>query len=182
MVLTCQFFLPSGERTKISDAEVAQARQSCKPSSIRIPPRIHSTLVTFGQARFDKYPARDTRLLVDNTPVHTFSSELKAELLAKYRVRAEFLPPNMTSAVQPMDQGIIRSLKAKHRTRMLPPRPDGMSDEDYKAHTEPWKAANFGIVDVTEFLVDAWDDVDATTIQRYFRKSGIMTAGQLADM
>jgi uncharacterized protein YeeX (DUF496 family) len=34
-------------------------------------------------------------------------------------VTVKFLPPNLTSEVQPLDQGIIRSVKACYRKMML---------------------------------------------------------------
>lgn len=47
-------------------------------------------------------------LLVDDCVVHPKASDLKSIMLT-------FLPPNTTSVRQPMDQGIIRSLKNNYR-------------------------------------------------------------------
>lgn len=47
-------------------------------------------------------------LLVDNCPAHPKIQNLQNITLA-------FLPPNSTSVLQPMDQGVIRSLKAFYR-------------------------------------------------------------------
>ncbi|KAE9271004.1 hypothetical protein PF001_g28567 [Phytophthora fragariae] len=46
-------------------------------------------------------------LLVDNAPSH------KAPAVAMSNVWLEFLPPNTTAAIQPMDQGVIAQLKAQ---------------------------------------------------------------------
>ena len=53
-------------------------------------------------------------LLVDNTPGHT-------ELLkvAHSNVEVIFLPPNTTSLIQPLDQGVISTLKSYDTRRTL---------------------------------------------------------------
>ena len=43
-------------------------------------------------------------LLVDNCTAHPYVSTLK-------NIQLEFLTPNTTSLIQPMDQGIIKNLK-----------------------------------------------------------------------
>ena len=48
---------------------------------------------------------------MDNCPAHPEIGGLKAIELC-------FLPPNTTSITQPMDQGVIRSLKAKYWSRI----------------------------------------------------------------
>ena len=50
---------------------------------------------------------RKVILIVDNCPAHRIIEGLKA-------VELVFLPPNTTSNIQPIDQGVIRSLKAKY--------------------------------------------------------------------
>ena len=48
-------------------------------------------------------------MIIDNCKAHLHVKNLGwVELM--------FLPPNTTSVTQPMDQGIIRSLKAKYRS------------------------------------------------------------------
>ena len=49
-------------------------------------------------------------LIADNCPAHRIIEGLKA-------VELVFLPPNTTLKTQPMDQGVIRSLKAKYRQK-----------------------------------------------------------------
>ena len=53
---------------------------------------------------------RNVILVVDNCPAHPIIEGLKA-------VELVFLPPNTTSKTQPMDQGVIRSLKAKYHNK-----------------------------------------------------------------
>lgn len=55
---------------------------------------------------------RKIALLIDNCAAHN-----KIPVLNHLEVI--FLPPNCTSVLQPLDHGIIRSVKARNRTRML---------------------------------------------------------------
>ena len=55
---------------------------------------------------------RKIALLIDNCPVHPSASDLT-------NVQLVFLPPNTTSVLQPMDQGVIRSLKAHYQGRVV---------------------------------------------------------------
>lgn len=54
---------------------------------------------------------RRALLFVDNCSVHKFASELSHTIIMK-------LPVNTTSKLQPCDQGVIRSMKAKYRVRL----------------------------------------------------------------
>lgn len=49
--------------------------------------------------------------LVDNCPAHPHIENLKSITM--------FLPPNTTSVLQPMDQGIIRALKSHFRKNVV---------------------------------------------------------------
>lgn len=53
-------------------------------------------------------------LILDNCTAH-----LSPELLSKDNVSVLFLPPNCTSLIQPMDMGIIRSLKCHYKSNFL---------------------------------------------------------------
>ena len=68
---------------------------------------------------FEKWVSQDLQknkvlLIMDNAPSHIKlpSTKLRVTTLA-------FLPPNTTSVVQPLDQGIIRCYKVLYRTAML---------------------------------------------------------------
>ena len=51
-------------------------------------------------------------LIADNCPAHPIVDGLKA-------IELVFLPQNTTSKTQPMDQGVIRSLKAEYRRKII---------------------------------------------------------------
>jgi hypothetical protein len=53
-------------------------------------------------------------LTLDNCPAHA-----DASLLASCDVHVVYIPPNCTSIIQPMDQGILRSLKCYYRQQLM---------------------------------------------------------------
>ena len=55
-------------------------------------------------------------LLIDNAPSHPGESVFKSE---NGNFFVKFLPPNVTALIQPMDQGVIASMKTKYRTNLL---------------------------------------------------------------
>ena len=57
---------------------------------------------------------RKIALIVDNCPAHPLIEGFSA-------IQLVFLSPNTTSKTQPMDQGVIRSLKAHYRTLTMEP-------------------------------------------------------------
>lgn len=69
--------------------------------------------------RLDRYigatPGRKILLLLDNCSAHG----KKEDLPNLQNVLVEFLPPNSTSKVQPLDAGIIAWVKAKYKRRLL---------------------------------------------------------------
>lgn len=68
---------------------------------------------------------RKVLLLVDNAPSHTRNcnadeetvetAEDSNEVFQLSNIHVEYLPPNTTSHIQPMDAGIIKSFKAKYK-------------------------------------------------------------------
>ncbi len=108
-----------------------------------------------GLDRTMELKGRKIALLVDNCPSHCRVPGLKA-------VQLFFLPPNSTAAVQPMDAGVIRSLKCKYRRRLVQQR---VAAFDTK---QP-----FGITLITamRMLRFSWDSVEPAVIQNCFTKT-----------
>lgn len=69
--------------------------------------------------RFDRYISREkgrkVLLLIDNCSAHGNERTLPS----LENVRVDFLPPNTTSKIQPLDAGIIAWVKTKFRRRLL---------------------------------------------------------------
>ena len=101
---------------------------------------------------------RKIALIVDNCPAHPHVEKLEwVELI--------FLPPNTTSMTQPMDQGVIRLLKAKYRKLAV------------QKHLEQLDKGNgllkFSILTAMTMLNKAWNAIPDQTFENCFKKSGI---------
>jgi hypothetical protein len=105
-------------------------------------------------------------LLLDNAPGHPTGDSL---LAANNWIRIEFLPPNTTSIIQPMDQLVIANFK-KVYTKLLfellfdrcQLHPDAMTV------TEFWKKS-FTIVECILLITRAWQAVTQRTLNSAWR-------------
>ena len=109
------------------------------------------------------FAGRNVDFVIDNSPARPPIDNLKA-------IKLFFLPPNTTFKTQPMDKGVICSLKAKHRKNVV--RKIIQSEE--KKKTLP----KISLLQVMQMLVSAWDALSTQTIENCFRKSGIFTESQ----
>ena len=80
------------------------------------------------------------------------------------------LPPNTISVTQPMDQGVIQSLKAEYRTKVV--RKYINAIDSYK------ELPNIRILDAMIMLEQAWSTLPSITIINCFRKAGISRKSQ----
>ena len=55
-------------------------------------------------------------LVLDNCPAHPDSSELVSD---DGKIFAKYLPPGVTSIIQPMDQGVLQALKQRYKKKLL---------------------------------------------------------------
>ena len=55
-------------------------------------------------------------LFIDNCSAHPPENVLTSE---DEKIKAKFLPPNVTSLIQPMDQGVIEYIKRRYRKGLL---------------------------------------------------------------
>ena len=107
---------------------------------------------------------RKIALLIDNCPAHPSVSDLNVQLV--------FLPPNTISVLQPMDQAVIRSLKAHYRGRVVRRLCRALD----KTKTLP----KISIPQAMKTLVSSWEAVSAQTIGNCLRKAGITPQAQNA--
>ena len=56
-------------------------------------------------------------LLMDNAPCHPCPDELESP--SNRGIKHLFLPPNTTSLIQPMDQGVLECMKRRYRKELL---------------------------------------------------------------
>ena len=101
---------------------------------------------------------RKIALLVDNCPAHPHVDNLKA-------IDLIFLPTNNTASTQPMDQGVIRSLKAKYRVFVV--------QKYIRALDRKMPLPKINIISAMNMLVTAWSMVTKTTVINFFTKAGM---------
>ena len=106
---------------------------------------------------------RKILLIVDNCLAHPQIGGLKA-------IDMCFLPPNTTSITQPMDQGVIRSLKAKYRSRMI--------QQIIKAIDAKKSIPKVNVLDAMKMLTICWENVTEETVKKCFAKSHISPQDQ----
>ena len=104
--------------------------------------------------KFEK-EQHNVALIVDNCPAHT-------EIRVLESVQILFLPPNATSLLQPMDQGVIRSLKAKYRTEVAEKMINTIDNDKSLPTTS--------IIEAMKLFVLAWDGVPTTAVQNGYKK------------
>lgn len=104
-----------------------------------------------------KRQGRHILLVIDNA-----SSHVDMQLS---NVKIVFLPPNLTSELQPLDQGIIRAAKMNYRKWLL----DylvAMSEEVTSAYEF---SKNVTILQAIRSIVKSWNSVTESTIHKCFR-------------
>lgn len=97
---------------------------------------------------------------MDNCGAHGSVPNLEA-------IRLEFLPPNTTSVLQPMDQGVIRNIKAHYRARLL---------SRTVLCLDSGKVYKVDLLAAIHMLANAWKAVKPETIAHCFRHAGFAAA------
>lgn len=98
-------------------------------------------------------------LFLDNAPSHPDDDELRCG-----EIRAIFFPANVTSLIQPMDQGVLENLKKKYRRRLL--QHLVQSDDESVADV----LRNVSLRDVVYWIADSWEEVQPTTVIKSWTK------------
>ncbi|XP_053947890.1 tigger transposable element-derived protein 4-like [Anastrepha ludens] len=102
---------------------------------------------------------RNILLFIDNCPAHPKDIQQRLKF-----IQLAFFPPNMTSKLQPLDQGVIQNLKCHYRRRIL---------KNTIKCFEVNKNLNITLMDCVDEITNAWNiDVKPETISNCFRKAG----------
>ena len=104
-------------------------------------------------------------LLIGNCPAHP-------EIKNLTNINLIFLPPNTMSVLQPMDQGVIRSLKAHYRKKVV--------RLCIKAVESNKQLPKVSIHQTVKHLVSSWNAVSKETTVNCFKKSNISQSNQQA--
>jgi len=104
-----------------------------------------------------KAQRRRVLMIIDNCPAHPKMSNLEAITLI-------FLPPNVTSRLQPCDMGIIKNLKVKYH--------ELVAQRLLNSIDTMTKFQEINILDTMQMLRSAWRDVTSQTVANCFHKAG----------
>lgn len=106
-------------------------------------------------------------LVMDNAPAHP--PGLEDDLLEEFKfIKVNFLPPNTTPLLQPMDQQVISNFK-KLYTKALFQRCFEVTEGTNLTLREFWKN-HFHIVNCLKIIDKAWDGVTKRTLTSAWRK------------
>ena len=103
-------------------------------------------------------------LFIDNCTAHK-------TIPAMENVTVVFFPPNMTSVVQPMDQGIIKNLKHFYRCLLV-----------QHILTESSQKLPITLLDASRMCLNAWSKVSQKTIANCFRKAGFIRSAVSSEL
>ncbi len=108
---------------------------------------------------------RHILLFLDNAPSHP-----KVQLK---NVKIQFLPANTTSVSQPMDQGIIQTMKLKYRKRQL----QHVSAELDRtlSLTGPQILRGINILQAIYWVNSSWKETQPDTITKCFKRCGFLS-------
>ena len=107
---------------------------------------------------------RKIALIIDNCPAHPTIADLS-------NVKLIFLHPSMTSVSQPMDQGVIKCLKAFYHQQLV--------NLMIKRLEQRQDLPKISILCALQLLVASWNDVTKTTIVNCFGKAKISVKDQV---
>ena len=118
---------------------------------------------------------RNILLFADKAPCHGVSMLPKLS-----NVTLHFLPANTTSQIQPLDQGIIRAMKAHYRKRLLSTNLVARIDDNTETSLSEY-VKSISLLDAIHMLKYAWAQVSCVTIQNCFRKAGFAQLTESID-
>lgn len=101
-------------------------------------------------------------LVLDNAPGHPTGLGNLNE-----NVKITFLPPNTTSLIQPMDQGVIATFKSYYLRRTFSRAIKATTGDNAPTLTEFWK--NYNIRNAIENIGDAWHEVTPSNMRAVWK-------------
>ncbi|XP_006014171.2 jerky protein homolog-like [Latimeria chalumnae] len=102
-------------------------------------------------------------LLIDNAGAHPRAESLKN---ADGSIWCEFLPANTTAKLQPMDQGVLATLKRTYRGKLL----SYVLNKENDKLTLSDIIMSLSIKDATYMLAKSWKDIQTSTIKKCWAK------------
>lgn len=109
-----------------------------------------------------KQEKRNILLLQDNFSGHVMPDDLQC-------IHVENFKPNLTSHIQPNDQGIIHCFKAHYQAKFIE-----RAIDHYDTSVTASAIYKINQLQAMQLADEAWKEVDVTTIKRCWKKSGIL--------
>lgn len=101
---------------------------------------------------------RKVVLVIDNCSAHVNLPSFKS-------IKIEFLPPNTTSKLQPLDQGIIKNFKSFFRKEVV---------RQFLVDTELGNTSSINVLQAIRLADKAWRNITAKTIVNCFKSCGFI--------
>ncbi len=102
-------------------------------------------------------------LLLDNCSAHPNEDELVS---SDGKIRAKFLPPNVTSLIQPMDQGVLESIKRRYKRKILEKLI--LLDDEGVPILDFLRGIN--MLQISNIIAVCWDEIPTKTLRLSWRK------------
>ena len=102
-------------------------------------------------------------LLLDNCSAHPDEEEL---ISADGKVIAKFLPPNVMSLIQPMDQGVLVAIKRRYRRKIL----EELVFQDNNGTSLVNFLRGIHLFKVSEMIAASWNEIQPKTLRLSWRK------------
>ena len=102
-------------------------------------------------------------LVLDNCPAHPNVEDL---ISSDGKITAIYLPPNVTSLIQPMDQGVLVALKRRYKKKLL--RKLLIEDDVGTSIIDFFKSIDMKVV--VHMIAESWDEIEASTLRKSWRK------------
>ncbi|KAG0442234.1 Tigger transposable element-derived protein 6 [Dictyocoela muelleri] len=109
-----------------------------------------------------KESKRKILLTLDNAPVHPIGLEFS-------NLELFYFPPGVTSKIQPLDQGIIRSFKVLYKQKLNLKMNFEMEMDQNITYNEVVK--RFSLFDSIKLILESWENITTETIVNCYRKS-----------
>ena len=102
-------------------------------------------------------------LLVDNAPSHPNVNVLQSD---DGEISCIYLPPNTTSLIQPMDQGVLENIKRRYKRDLLL----RLLNDDVGSLNIAEFSKTLNIKDAVLMSAKSWDEVDVSSIAKSWNK------------
>lgn len=104
-------------------------------------------------------------LLLDNAPSHPGTEALTHET-EDGCIQAHYMPPNVTSVIQPMDQGVLENLKRRYKRDLL--RRLLLGSEEFGSYAE--YAKQLTVKDALYMSAKVWGEIKQESLERAWNK------------